>query len=160
MPFDDVVETKIQDAMAAGVFDRLQGAGKPFRYRPSEEVGENWMGYKVLQNGGFLPDWLALAREIELDLEDLQRIERRHDEWVELASTGGQWERHGAALRGLRMKYEQRARSIRSKQDRFNHDAPSISLERPGIWVEYHLERLIDRLREAGAPEWLLLPQV
>jgi hypothetical protein len=50
----------------------------------------------------------------------------------------------------LRAKYEKGAREIRKKQDRYNHDAPGFRTQRPGLWVEYHLERLTTREREAG----------
>ena len=161
MPFQDLVESKIQDAMAAGLFDGLKGAGRPLSTNIADDLaGENWMGHKVLQNGGYLPEWLLLAKEIETAQHALKQLDARHAEWTQLAAASQAWERHGAGLRKLRNEYREKANALRKKQDRFNHDAPAIILERPGIWIEHHLRRLEDRLREAGAPDWLLQPDV
>ena len=63
------------------------------------------------------------------------------------------WEAYRGPILGLHARYETLARSLRKQQDRFNRDAPGPRSERPAIWVEYHLERLERRLRDAGAPE-------
>jgi hypothetical protein len=153
MSLDRLIESRIQDAVAAGAFDRLPGAGKPFRFDAAEAIaGDNWMGFKVLSNGGMLPPWLLLAREIEDDAQRLQRLADRYLEWVALAAESGNWRANAPAIRRLRARFLESARELRKKQDRFNLDAPAISLERPAIWVEYHLERLDAALREAGAP--------
>lgn len=92
MSIEDLIESQIQEAIAAGAFDNLPGAGKPLPPPEAEPLaGTNWLGFKVLQNGGMLPGWLGLAR-------------------------------HG---------------------------------ERPGIWVEVHVQRLRVRAADPGAPETL-----
>lgn len=156
---DDIVEERIREAMAAGAFDGLKGAGRPLRADPSEALaGDQWLGFKVLQNGGTLPAWLALAREIEVERGALKAIDARHAEWVALAAESGDWARHAPALRRLRNDYERKARELRARQDRYNLDAPSLALERPGVWVEYLVSRLDERLREAGAPDGVFEP--
>ena len=157
MALDDLIETKIQEAMAAGAFDGLKGTGAPLSRNPATDLaGDMSMAYTVLQNGGMLPEWLLLAREIEIERERLAELDVRFEEWVALAAASGDWTRHRGALRNLREGYEKAARSLRKKQDRYNMDAPTVALERPGIWVEHHLERLDERLRAAGAPDGLL----
>jgi hypothetical protein len=151
---DKVIESRIQEAMAAGAFENLQGQGQPFRFSPAEQLaGENWLGFRILQNGGMLPAWLMLAREIEDDRRRLDELDARHAEAVALAAEWGDWDGYARAIRYYRRTFEEGARALRKKQDRFNHDAPGIRSERPAIWVEYHLERLDRRLREAGAPD-------
>src|SRR5207253_6061308 len=78
--FEEVVESRIQEAMAQGAFERLRGAGRPFDFAVADHrlAGPCWMGFRVLQNGGMLPAWLELAREIESDLARLEDIDRRH----------------------------------------------------------------------------------
>lgn len=154
MSLEKLIESRIQDAIAAGAFSDLRGAGRPLR--PTAEAalaGENWMGFKILQNGDMLPVWLMLAKEIERETEQLDALEGRHAEWVDLAASSGEWERHAGALQRLRDRFASQARALRRKQDQFNIDAPSLALERPQIWVELRLERLDERLRTAGAPE-------
>lgn len=148
-----MIESRIQEAMAAGAFENLAGAGRPLPARPEERLaGDNWLGFKVLQNGGLLPAWLDLAREIEALGAEVEALDARHARWVETAAASGDWEGHAGVLRSLRATFEERARALRAKQDRYNHDAPSVALERPGIWVEHRLARLDERLREAGCP--------
>lgn len=162
MSLHRLIESRIQDAINEGAFENLAGRGRPLR--PDEGLnplaGDNALGYKVLQNAGMLPTWLSLAREIEADEQRLVEFDQRHAEWVQLAESSGSWERLGPAVRRLRERYAVAARELRRKQDQFNHDAPSIRLERPGIWVEHALERLDERVRAAGAPEWVLAPYV
>lgn len=142
--------------MEAGAFDNLPGAGKPLQFTDQERMaGDNWLGYKVLQNGGMLPEWLSLAREIELDREAIDRADARHAELVALAAATGDWETVAPALRFMVAQYEEQARALRRKQERFNYSAPGFRCQRPAIWVEFHLQRLRTRALEAGAPEAL-----
>ena len=154
MSLEKTIEGAIQEAMAAGAFKNLPGEGKPLAFDRQAEglAGDNWLGFKMLQNGGHVPEWLNLGREIELDLEQLAVIDRNHQEYCEGARTEADWQRIGPAVDRLRAKYEEKARAIRKKQDRYNHDAPGIRTQRPGIWVEHHLERLQTRERSAGRP--------
>ncbi len=152
MSLEQIIESQIQDAMAAGAFDNLPGAGKPLPFTDLEKLaGENWLGYKVLQNGGLLPEWLGLAREIELEHEALAALDARHAELVEAAAVSGDWPHFATGLGYLVGKYEERARELRKKQDRYNVSAPGVRTERPAIWVEFHVERLRERERLARA---------
>jgi hypothetical protein len=161
MGIRDLIESRIQDAMAAGDFDNLPGAGKPLRLREGDALaGENALGYTILSNGGHLPEWLLLAKEIEQGQAELDRLVARHAEWVAISAERGEWERNAGILRRTRAAIEERARSLRKKQDKFNFDAPLIALERPSIWVEHVLAAVEATLRDAGAPECLIAPSV
>lgn len=155
MGYESVVDQAIKDAMAAGAFDNLPGAGKPLTWTEAEQLaGENWLGYKMLQNGGMVPEWLGLAREIELDIEKLGGLDQQHEQICRLAAADGAWEREAGALRHITEKFEELARSIRKRQDRWNISAPGMRSQRPGLWVEYHLERLQQRIAAGGGPAW------
>lgn len=134
------------------MFDNLPGAGRPLPATDHEKLaGDNWLGYKVLQNGGMLPEWLGLAREIEDDERRLARVEGRYSELVASAATTGDWELVAPALRHALAQYEEAARGLRRKQDRYNVTAPGIRCERPAIWVEFHVRRLREAAIAAGA---------
>jgi hypothetical protein len=153
---EKLIESRIQDAVSAGAFDGLAGAGKPFRFDSAEELaGANWMGYRVLKNGGMLPAWLDLAKEIEEDRLRLDRLQGQILEWVDLSASHNEWRLNAPVIRRLRDRFLEAARALRKKQDRFNLDAPSLALERPALWVEYRVEKVDTSLREAGAPESL-----
>ena len=150
MSLEKLIESRIRDAVADGQFDNLKGAGKPLAFSNEEELaGENWLGYKILQNGDLLPEWLMLAKEIETDRERLAALDARHADAVELAASSGDWAAHANSIRNRRDAFEAAARDLRRKQDRFNQSAPSVKLERPGIWVEHHLARLDARVQSA-----------
>ena len=154
MSIERAIESQIQDAMAAGVFDNLPGAGKPLSLGDAESLaGDNWLGFRVLQNGGMLPEWLNLAKDIERDRERLDSIDAEHRALCDAAARQAGWNGHWSSVARLRTRYEELARSLRKHQDRFNHDAPGMRSQRPAIWVEHHLERLDRRAHEAGAPE-------
>ncbi|MEX0783008.1 MAG: DUF1992 domain-containing protein [Dehalococcoidia bacterium] len=152
MSFEKLIERRIRDAVAEGAFDNLKGTGQPLHLSDAENLaGENWLGYKILQNGDLLPDWLMLAKEIEVDRERLAALDARHADAVALAASSGDWPAHAASIQRRRDAFEQAACDLRCKQDRYNQSAPSMHLERAGIWVEHHLARLDARLH--GAPD-------
>lgn len=56
LPFDALVEERIQDAMRRGEFDDLPGAGKPLELDDDRLVPEEVRAaYRVLKNAGFIP---------------------------------------------------------------------------------------------------------
>lgn len=137
-----IIETRIQEAAAAGAFRNLPGEGRPLVISQEDELaGDNRLGYKLLRDNGLLPSWLMLAREIEAEQEALARLDERHERLCATARLGRDWERFMPAIERLRREAEGAARQLRRKQDRFNHEAPSIRLERPGLWVERYMER-------------------
>ena len=147
---DRLIESQIQEAMAAGAFRDLPGAGKPLPPTDAEKLaGENWLGFKVLQNGGMLPEWLTLGREIELELQALDRLDAEHSRLVEAARERGDWARYQSAIAYAEQRFGEQARELRKKQDRFNVKAPGPRSQRPGIWVEFHLDRLRQRVVDA-----------
>jgi hypothetical protein len=63
--FDKLAEQKIREAMKAGEFDRLEGAGRPVNldayFSTPEELRA---GYAVLKSAGVLPEEAQLLGEI------------------------------------------------------------------------------------------------
>ncbi len=65
MPFDALVEEKIQEAMARGDFDNLPGAGKPLDLDSYFAAPEDLrMAWSVLRSAGYMPEEVELLREI------------------------------------------------------------------------------------------------
>ena len=153
MSYLRVVESRIVEAMAAGAFDHLKGAGKPLDLQRGELAGDLWLGHHLLENGGVLPAWLQLAIDIESGLEQLRRLDERHADLVGEAARSGAWAELLPRVDKVRGEFEARARGVRAMQDQFNLDAPGRLSERPGIWVEHHLRRLDERVRKAGGDE-------
>ena len=66
----DVIENRIQEAMATGAFDDLPGAGKPLpiQENPFEAMSGDAMAHRVLKNAGAAPGWVEQGREIRRQL--------------------------------------------------------------------------------------------
>ncbi len=67
MDFEKIAEEKIREAMARGEFDNLAGSGKPLQgldsyFATPEGVR---LGYSILKGAGFVPEEMALLKEIE-----------------------------------------------------------------------------------------------
>jgi len=63
--FRDLVEKRIQAAMAEGAFDDLPGSGEPLALEDDTLVAEDMrLAYRILKNAGYVPEELTLRREI------------------------------------------------------------------------------------------------
>jgi hypothetical protein len=66
MDFERIAEEKIKEAIENGEFDDLPGSGKPLQgldsyFATPESIR---LGYSVLKNSGFVPEEVALLKEI------------------------------------------------------------------------------------------------
>jgi len=78
-----IAERKIREAMEDGVFDHLEGMGKPLNVQedPFEDPSLR-MAHRLLKNNGFAPAWIEEAKEIEADSRRLRtRGEASSDEF-------------------------------------------------------------------------------
>ena len=70
MDWGEIVEQKIREAIARGEFDDLPGRGKPVRIEDYPFTPPEWrLAFKILADAGFVPDWIALDREIRERME-------------------------------------------------------------------------------------------
>jgi hypothetical protein len=103
--FDKLVEQKIREAMRAGEFDRLEGAGRPINldayFSTPEELRA---GYAVLKNAGVVPVEAQLLREIN---ELKEKLEACRDE--------AERERLRRSVNGLTLKYRLLVEHYRGK---------------------------------------------
>lgn len=156
MGLEKLIESQIQDAMAAGAFDNLEGAGKPLppASLADQLAGDNWLGFKMLRNANLVPEWLGLGKEIEDDLAELERMEHRYRETCLAAMSSASPAAFGQSIARQYAAYEELARAIRKKQERFNQKAPGPRSQRPPIWVEHHLKRLRLCAPGGGSPNF------
>lgn len=71
--FDKIVEERIREAQRRGMFNHLEGAGKPLKPDEFANIPEDLrMAYKILKNADMLPPEIELKKEI-LRTEDLLR---------------------------------------------------------------------------------------
>ena len=70
-PLHQLAERRIQEALEAGAFDRLAGAGKPLELDDLSGVPEELRaGYLLLRSAGMLPEEMELKRSL-VGLDDL-----------------------------------------------------------------------------------------
>lgn len=62
----DVVESRIEEAIAAGAFENLPGAGKPLKDESNafEHISGEAMAHRILKNAGCAPAWVEQGKEI------------------------------------------------------------------------------------------------
>ncbi len=69
--FQRIAENRILEAIDSGLFDNLQGKGKPLKFEDDSYIPlELRMAYKILKNADCLPPELELRKEI-VQLQDL-----------------------------------------------------------------------------------------
>ena len=69
--FERIVEQRIADAIGRGELDNLPGHGRPLELDDDSFVpAELRLAYRILKNAGFLPEQIALRRQI-FDLEQV-----------------------------------------------------------------------------------------
>lgn len=70
----ELAERAILDAQAKGEFDNLEGQGRPIPLESDPFMPEHLrMAYKMLKNGGYVPEEIQTQREIRSLIECLQR---------------------------------------------------------------------------------------
>jgi hypothetical protein len=69
--FQRIAENRILEAIDSGLFDNLEGRGKPLKFEDDSHIPpELRMAYKILKNADCLPPELHLRQEI-VQLQDL-----------------------------------------------------------------------------------------
>lgn len=69
--FQRIAENRILEAIENGLFENLQGMGKPLKFEDESHIPlELRMAYKILKNADCLPPELELRKEI-VQLQDL-----------------------------------------------------------------------------------------
>jgi hypothetical protein len=97
MSFEKIAEQKIREAMENGEFDNLSGTGKPLQeldayFSTPEDLR---VGYWVLRSSGFVPEEVAILREIGLLREQLG-----------VCGDSGERMHIDAEIRHLQLKYD------------------------------------------------------
>jgi hypothetical protein len=154
-----VAERRIEEAIKAGEFDNLPGAGKPLKIEDNPFVPrEMRAAYTVLANSGYAPDWMVLAQRIDVEMAKMRAAADRHfahlrRELERVASDPYAVKRLKQELDRLRMQHkrasarhalavEQINRDIRT----FNNTVPIASLMMVPLAEEDEMHRFEDRV--------------
>ena len=156
---DRISERRIQEAIEAGEFDNLEGAGKPLNVEDNPFVPADMRSaFKVLQNSGYAPDWMLLAQEIEGDIARLKYAADRHFAYLRerLAELGSnpyavkrlrsEVERLKAEHRRASAQHSHNLQEINRKISAFNQMVPIASLYKVPFSHSAEMEKYEDRV--------------
>jgi hypothetical protein len=155
-----IAERRIREAIDAGEFDNLSGAGKPLADQEDNPfVPEDMrVAFKVLQNSGYAPDWMTLAQEIEDDLDGLKISADYHFRMLreELAEVGSnpyavkrlrtEMDRLRSLHKRASAQYRQKIEAVNRKISTFNQTVPIASLLKIPLDVEVQMAHYEDRV--------------
>jgi Domain of unknown function (DUF1992) len=155
-----IAERRIREAIDAGEFDNLSGAGKPLAEHEDNPFVPDDMrvAFKVLLNSGYAPDWMTLAQEIEEDLDRLKLSADHHfrmlrEGLAEIGSNPYAVKRLRHELDRLRSlhkrasaQYRHSIESVNRKITTFNQTVPIASLLKIPMSVEEQMARYEDRV--------------
>lgn len=70
-----IAENKIEEARSQGVFDNLQGYGKPIELDSVQPAGEDqFMANHILKTNHFLPVWLEDRKQLQQEINNLLEL--------------------------------------------------------------------------------------
>jgi len=76
------IEDQIRRAQEEGLFDDLNGKGKPLRLDQNPHEDPDWrLAYHVLRSSGYSLPWIEELREIESELEKVRQSLANAWEW-------------------------------------------------------------------------------
>ncbi len=133
MDWGELVERKIREAIARGEFEDLPGKGKPVHIEEYPFTPPEWrLAFKILADAGFVPDWIALDREIR------ERMER----WRSLAAQFARERDEGLASpwaserREARILWERRRTWLLKEAEEINERIELFNLKVPIKWLQ------------------------
>ena len=116
-----IAEERIQQAIEAGAFEDLPGAGQPLELEENPFEGAWQPAYRLLKNADMAPRWIELDLEVRRETErlrcELRRVHQRH------GTDGLLWER---ALE----RFQEQVERLNAKVHLRNHLAPNSVVPR------------------------------
>jgi hypothetical protein len=84
--YQNVIDQQIAAGQAAGMFEQLDGTGKPLQLDDESHVPEELRsGFRMLKNAGFAPPWIEMQNEIRAQQAALDAWQQRQNQrWPQL----------------------------------------------------------------------------
>ncbi|XP_031553102.1 dnaJ homolog subfamily C member 28-like [Actinia tenebrosa] len=136
-----MVEDLIQEAMSKGEFQNLPGSGKPFTKDPLRDPymdsGTHRLN-QILLDSGYVPDWIALEKEIREDYATLKnKIRIKREQLGPMPFTKEDHQKWSNFEKGLTQKVQ----LIDRKIDKLNLIVPVLNRQRMHI----NLQKIINK---------------
>jgi hypothetical protein len=156
---DRISERRIRDAIEAGEFDNLEGAGKPLSLDDDSLVPKEMRAaFRILSNSGYAPDWMVLAQDIENDIHKLRNNADHHfaylrEQLAELAGNPYAVRRLRSEVNRLKAVHRRAAaqhsnliEEVNRKISTFNQTVPITSLVKVPLSQSAEMARYEDRV--------------
>jgi len=132
-----IVERRLREAFAEGLFDDLPGAGKPLRWDDDALVPPAWrVAFHLLSQSGLAPAWIMLDAEIRKDLRAARQS---------FASAAAHLDEGDPDYTGAVERLAARLAEINAAIDELNLRIPSPQWSRPRLDLDGEVE-LVQRL--------------
>lgn len=150
--WNDLVEELIEDGRRRGLFDDLQGKGKPLDLDVNIFEGDRALANKLLKTNDILPAWLSSRLGVSAKIDELR---------TEMAHT---WERYRTGLthttgeahrQSLKLGWDETCKRWESFIETLNREIESYNLKRPPGQPELYKVRPGDELKRISAPRHL-----
>lgn len=137
--WQDLVERRIQEAMATGAFDNLPGQGKPLDLVRNPYLDPSLdLAYGLLKSNGYVPEWIGRDQEIRAEIQAARA--RLRAAWVQHQDNPTD----EAAWQASLARFEESLAQINRKIDDFNLVVPISGGERIHLRLADELRRLDD----------------
>lgn len=133
--FQSLIERRIAEAEARGLFHELPGTGKPLSLDDDTNVPEeDRIAYRVLKNAGFAPPWIELQKDIYQAQADLTT-------WI--ASINHRWAMLSDEERQhVRTEYQRRLGELNTQIKHYNLIVPQTIGQMPILKVHDEVAQL------------------
>ena|SRR5688572_25326078 len=132
-----LVERKIQDAIAQGLFDNLPGQGKPLNLKKNPYLDPAMeLAYNMLEKNGFAPEWIEQDKAIRKELETMRRQLRLF--WEQRRGKP----HHEARWQKAVAEFSERLVKLNRRIDTFNLTVPLLSLHKTRLQLEDELQQV------------------
>ena len=140
------VERAIQDARDRGLFDNLEGEGRPIDWADESLVDDEWItAFRLMREHGFAPEWIELQKEIRVGLDKARDAVRAAWLWRQqrLLQAQEPRQRHiESEWRRARERFAAAVSELNASISDFNLVVPLTHLQKTKIDVEQELARM------------------
>ena len=128
------IERILSEAQEKGLFDNLEGAGRPINWADETLVQNEWlMAFRIMREHGFAPEWIELHKEIGEGLKKAREALQRAWRWRQERLPGaGEGQRRYVEdeWRRARSAFAETVAELNAKIADFNLLVPVASLQK------------------------------
>lgn len=132
--FSRIAEKIIRQAMEEGIFENLEGKGRPLDLEENDNTPKEWqMAFTILKNANMSPRWIELDKEIRTELE-----EARQELLVAVKASKGEAKRRERAVQ----RFKDRLNELNEFLKELNLIVPGVILQRAALNADEEIEQI------------------